>query len=136
MTSKTTRSTKTVPRPYSGPSFQDVATADFKKSDRIESAAIRASARGEDCTFQIVGVCNQQTDTTVLCHLPDESHGMSRKADDLSSAYGCSACHDVIDGRVKHDWQPGEKDFYMRRAQSRTWRRLREKGIFTIKGAA
>lgn len=102
----------------------------------IKSSAIRDSAAGEQCTFQIAGVCNGRSDTTVLCHLPDESHGLSKKADDLSAGYGCSACHDVIDGRVPHNFQPGEKDWYMRRANIRTLRRLRDLGLLEIKGAA
>jgi len=124
--SKTSRSAKTVPLPGS------TAGTGKRATDRIESSAIRDSAKGETCTFQIVGVCNSRTDTTVLCHLPDESHGMSRKADDLSAAYGCSACHDAIDGRVKYAWQPGEKDFYMRRAMVRTLRILINKGLVRV----
>jgi hypothetical protein len=121
---------KIVPRPGSTPGTGKRA------STRIESKAVRNSAAGEPCTFQISGVCNGDWSTTVLCHLPDESHGISRKADDLSSGFGCSACHDAIDGRVKHNWQPGEKEWYFRRANIRTLRRLREMGLLTIKGAA
>ncbi|MGR2681563.1 nuclease domain-containing protein [Chromobacterium haemolyticum] len=121
---------KIVPRPGSTPG------AGRREAGRIASQAIRNSASGEECALQIAGVCNGRTDTTVLCHLPDESHGMARKADDLSAAYGCSSCHDAIDGRAPHNWQPGEKDFYMRRGMVRTWRRLLAKGLITIKGAA
>ncbi|MCE3025749.1 nuclease domain-containing protein [Salinicola sp. DM10] len=105
------------------------------KRTRIESPAIRNAARGEQCTLQIVGVCASRTDTTVLAHLPDESHGLSRKSDDLSGCYACAACHDVIDGRVA--WPLGEKEhreWYLRRAQTRTWRRLVELGVISIKG--
>jgi len=35
----------------------------------MRSNAIRMSAKGEECTFQIVGVCNHNPETTVLCHL-------------------------------------------------------------------
>ena len=45
----------------------------------MRSNAIRLSARDEACTFEIVGVCNGDPSTTVLCHLPNESHGMGRK---------------------------------------------------------
>lgn len=103
-----------------------------RASGRIASQKIRGSAISETCTFQIVGVCNGDAETTVLCHLPDESHGLSRKSDDLSAAYGCSACHDAIDGRVPHAFGPGEKDWYMRRAMVRTWRRLLEKSILKV----
>lgn len=102
---------------------------------RIESKAMRQSARGEVCTLQIMGVCRGDSSTTVLCHLPDESHGLARKSDDVSSCYGCAACHDVIDGRRK--WPEAEKaqaDWYLRRAQVRTIRRMVDKGIINIKG--
>lgn len=121
---------KIVPRPGSTPG------TGRRDSGRINSPAIRDSAAGEECTLQIAGVCNGRTDTTVLCHLPDESHGMARKADDISSAFGCDACHAVLDGRAPYNWQPGEKDFYMRRGIVRTLRRLREKGLLIIKGVA
>ncbi|RUR26823.1 DUF1364 domain-containing protein [Vreelandella andesensis] len=107
------------------------------KATRIESKHVRQAAKGEHCTLQIVGACSGGTETTVLAHLPDESHGMSRKADDLSAAFCCSACHDVLDGRRR--WPESEdradvKQFYMRRAQTRTLRRLVELGVVTIKG--
>lgn len=101
---------------------------------RIISQPMRDSARGKPCTLNIAGVCSYNAETTVLCHLPDESHGMSRKSDDLSSAYGCCECHAVIDGKVPHHFEPGEKDFYIRRAMVRTWRILVAEGIVQIKG--
>lgn len=95
---------------------------------------MRDSAKGEACTFNIVRVCNFDDTTTVLCHLPDESAGARRKSDDISAAYGCARCHDVIDGRTPHNWRPGEIERYMRRAMVRTWRRMLEKGVIVIKG--
>lgn len=103
----------------------------------MRSNAIRMAARGENCTFEIVGVCNHNPETVVLCHLPDESHGMGRKADDISAAFGCSACHDVIDRRVADTFEairPEVREQYMRRAQTRTMRRLIELGVVTIRG--
>lgn len=100
----------------------------------MRSNAMRMSAKGEECTFQIVGVCNGNPETTVLCHLPDESHGMGHKADDISAAYGCVACHDAIDGRPSNPWDRDAKDWYMRRAMVRTWRRMVETGVVKIAG--
>lgn len=100
---------------------------------KIRSEHVRASAQGEACTLQIVGVCNGDWSTTVLAHLPDESKGMGTKADDVSACYACGACHDLID---RHGWKLTDSDWYMRRAMVRTWRRLVEKGIIKIKGAA
>ena len=99
---------------------------------KITSNKIKRSARGEDCTFQIVGVCNYDPETTVLCHLPDESKGIGIKSDDISAAYGCSGCHDAVDGRVRSAEFEAHRQFYMRRAMVRTWRRLVEKGVVKI----
>lgn len=99
---------------------------------KIVSKKLRNSARGEDCTLNIVGVCSYNPETVSLCHLPDESHGMGRKSDDISAAYGCDMCHAVIDGRVPHIWEDGEKEFYMRRGMVRTWRKAIERGLIKI----
>lgn len=102
----------------------------------LQKKKIRESARGEECTLNIAGICNHNTETTVLCHLPDESHGIAKKSDDVSSAYGCSACHDLIDGRDNKKWsfKPEDIEWYMRRAQTRTLRRLIEKGLVWYAG--
>lgn len=64
---------------------------------------IRQSARNEECTLRFPEVCNFNPETTVLCHsnLLEDGKGMGLKAPDTNAAYGCSACHDVLDGRVK-----------------------------------
>jgi hypothetical protein len=117
------------------------------KIQPIRSTKMRESARGEDCTLQIPGVCNGNPETTVLCHLPDESKGMGRKSDDICAAYGCSDCHDAIDGRGKfevvgeflEDKSTGvitglwcDREWYLRRAMVRTLRRMIEKGLIKI----
>lgn len=107
-----------------------------QKTKPIRSDKLRKSAKGEECTFNIEGICNYDPETTVLCHLPDESHGMSRKSDDIAVAYGCSACHDATDGRVKMSVAFADfverVEFYWRRAMVRTWRRMIEKGLIKI----
>lgn len=100
----------------------------------MKSNALRESARGEACTVQIAGVCNWLWETTVLAHLPDESNGMGKKADDISACYACSACHDAIDRRVRSWELETDREWYLRRAMVRTWRRWVELGLITIKG--
>jgi hypothetical protein len=58
---------------------------------------LRKSAKGRECQIRIPGVCNFNPETTVLCHL--NGGGMGMKHPDLFGAFGCSACHDEIDGR-------------------------------------
>ena len=62
---------------------------------------IRKAARGKDCTMMIVGVCNRDPATVVLCHSNSlaDGKGMGLKAPDTEACFGCSACHDVLDGR-------------------------------------
>ncbi|MFJ5456299.1 nuclease domain-containing protein [Pectobacterium sp. CHL-2024] len=81
----------------------------IRKSPPFRSKALRESARGQTCTLQISGICNGNSETTVLCHLPSPTHGMGYKGDDFWAVYGRSSCHDVIDGRVQYDWRAGEK---------------------------
>lgn len=96
----------------------------------IRSKAIRKGAQGEACTLNVAGVCNYNTESTVLAHLPDESHGMGLKADDIAGVFACSACHDWLDRRSKGD--QSDRDWYMRRALVRTWRRLIDLGIVKV----
>ena len=100
----------------------------------MKSKYLRDSARGQECAFQIVGVCNGNTETTVLCHLPDESNGMGKKSDDFVAAFGCSACHDVVDKRSWCDEYIDHMGFYNLRAHSRTLRKWIEMGLIKIKG--
>lgn len=94
----------------------------------IKSKKLRDSAKGEQCTFNIVGICNYDTETTVLCHLPSDIAGY--KSTDISSGYGCSSCHHVIDHRNLLSKEHYE--FYCRRAQVRTLTRMEERGLITI----
>ncbi len=63
------------------------------------SSKYTKSAKGRECTVRIPGVCNFDPETTVLAHL--NGAGMGIKHDDRHAAFCCSACHDVIDGRVQ-----------------------------------
>jgi len=100
-----------------------------------QSKKIRQSAKGERCALQIAGVCNNNPETVVWCHFTDESKGIGIKGFDLSGGYGCSDCHDAIDfrnGKGGADALIGSRDWYLRRAQTRTLKRLLEKGILKI----
>lgn len=108
----------------------------YMKRLHIQSRAIRHAARNEECAVEILGVCNGRVDTTVLAHFPDESRGAGRKPDDISAGFCCSACHDVIDGRAPwpDEFEERYREWYFRRAQTRTIRRLVELGVVSIKG--
>ena len=91
---------------------------------------LRDSARGEECTLQIVPYCNNNPETVVLCHIG--SSGMGMKAPDWQAVYGCSDCHDVIDHRVKTDFHPLDIRNIMLAAQHKTWARMIDKGLIKI----
>ena len=64
---------------------------------------LRELARGKPCLLRIPGICNYDPETTVLAHVRIAGTGMGRKPHDLAGIWACSACHDVLDGRSKHD---------------------------------
>jgi hypothetical protein len=65
------------------------------KTRSPKMTAIRKSAKGKDCTFRIVGVCNWNPETTVWCHSNEsvDGKGAGLKARDEEGAYGsCVPC--------------------------------------------
>lgn len=94
---------------------------------------IRASARGEQCTVRLPGVCNHNSETVVLAHYRLPGHcGTGIKPPDFMGAYACSACHDEADRRTRHL----EADFVQTafaEGVMRTLVRLVEKGLIKVK---
>ena len=72
----------------------------FKSSTR-KMTPIRKAAKGQECTLKF-DCCNHDTSTTVLCHSNrlEDGKGIGLKAPDTCAAFGCSACHDQLDGRA------------------------------------
>jgi len=64
----------------------------------MKTSKFRKSAKGQECQIRIPGVCNFNPETTVLCHL--NGGGIGAKRSDIHAAYGCSDCHDYVDGRM------------------------------------
>lgn len=58
----------------------------------------RNLARGKPCQIRLVGICNGDNSTTVLCHFRLMGlSGMGMKSPDWLGAWGCSACHAYVD---------------------------------------
>ncbi|WUR15691.1 nuclease domain-containing protein [[Empedobacter] haloabium] len=103
------------------------------KSSRPKMTPIRRAARGQDCTLQLLGVCNGDPATVVLCHSNSlaDGKGFGLKAPDTAACFGCSDCHDVLDGRrprpegMTYD----QVQDYFRHAVQRTHEVLRAKGL-------
>ena len=104
------------------------------KAPRYESKTLRDSAHGQPCAFRIVGVCNGNPETTVLCHDRRGLLGKSVKPDDFNAGFGCSSCHDVMDGRASkpEGWQPDDLAFYWNRAKAATLRYWFESGTVVV----
>lgn len=89
------------------------------------------SAMGQECQIRIEGVCNGNSDTTVLCHLA--GGGMGGKVADIHAAYGCSACHDEIDRRTRH-LDNDTADLYHHHGVVRTQQIMMDQGLLTHAG--
>lgn len=98
---------------------------------------LRKSAKGEQCTLQIPGVCNFDTATTVLAHLPDDSGTgkMGGKSEDWCACFGCSDCHALIDNQAEFQKRYTSEDylFFIRRAMIKTWRKWFDAGLLEVK---
>jgi len=100
-----------------------------QKTPPLVSTKIRASAKGESCTLRLP-CCNGDNETTVFCHLRFFGWaGIAQKPDDLLGVYGCSACHDALDGRSNGLW--GFEDVL--RALGETLMKLKAKGLVGTK---
>ena len=101
----------------------------------VRSKKIRQSAKGEDCTVNVVGICNYNPETTVLAHIQLKGHGgMSTKPSDMMACYACSECHDFLDNRnhTKSIEQEFKTDYQLS-ALAKTHERLIDKGLIIVK---
>lgn len=105
------------------------ARSPMKKS-RPKMTKIRASARGEQCLVNVLGVCSYDSSTVVLAHL--NGAGMSRKNPDWQGAYCCAECHAWLDGGYAQDVTSEERDLLHLRGVIKTQEKLIEKGLITI----
>lgn len=92
---------------------------------------ITQSARGMDCRIRIPTVCNHDNSTTVWCHANGSAagKGIGMKSHDLLGAYGCSACHDVVDHRATSPFSRDEVKLMFYEGHQRSLIILIEKGL-------
>jgi hypothetical protein len=95
---------------------------------------IQKFARGQDCTLLLDGVCNRDTETTILAHHSKLELGKGRghKVNDLFAAHLCYACHQVVDGQVKSGFEREWIDYQMIRAVLLTQKRNLDAGLIVI----
>jgi hypothetical protein len=90
------------------------------------------AARGQECTVQLYPYCNGNPETTVLAHANSEDKGMGIKSPDWWGADACSACHDILDGRVRTDIPREEITAAHIRGIYRTIKRRIEQGVIKV----
>jgi alcohol dehydrogenase class IV len=106
------------------------------KSPRVKSKKLTDSAKHQECTLRLPGICNHDCETTVAAHLPGHIRGMAMKENDLHTVHACCACHDVIDGRhLSHGLSETIILDAMIRALSETQARYIQAGLLIVKGA-
>ena len=91
---------------------------------------LRKAARGRGCMIRLPGICNHNSETTVLAHVRLAGvSGMGIKADDLLGAWCCSACHDAIDRRSNMDLDRDYVRLAHLEGMVRTIAKLRQEGL-------
>jgi hypothetical protein len=64
------------------------------------SINLRHLAKGKSCQLRLVGICNFDSSTVVLCHIRRGGvAGVGQKPPDLCGLWACSECHAAMDGR-------------------------------------
>lgn len=91
-------------------------------------------AKGRPCEIRAAAVC-ASSETVVLCHVRMTGiSGLGFKAPDWLGAFGCSRCHDIVDGRAL-DWEtwPGwRRDLSLLEGTARTLVILINEGVIQV----
>lgn len=103
-----------------------------QRREEIRSRPYLDGSRGQPCTLQITGVCTGDVETTVAAHIRDETTGAGQKADDISCADSCWACHRVFDGHGPAPLTGEEWLFYALRGLQRTFRNRVLRGLVPL----
>jgi len=98
----------------------------------MKQTSITRSAKGEACTVRLPGVCCHDNETTVFAHINGirYGHGVGQKTN--FGAYACCNCHDVLDGRVKHNFEYDYLKLCHLEAVLETMIKLEKKGLITL----
>ena len=92
-------------------------------------------ARGKPCMIRLPGICNRDPETTVPCHVRMiDVSGAGLKAPDIFIAFGCAACHAVVDGHARSTLTYEQRRLALLEAWVHTLLWLTEAGHVTIKG--
>jgi hypothetical protein len=94
---------------------------------------LRKLAKGRDCTIRIPGHCLNDNDTVVLCHIRMAGvTGMHLKSNDIHGAYGCFACHQIVDGQRNSEFTFEERRLFLLEGMVRTQAILLSEGRIKV----
>lgn len=94
---------------------------------------LRKLAKGRDCTIRVPGYCLRHPETVVLCHFRLIGiSGMSMKSPDWLGAFGCFACHQVVDGQQKSQFTVEQRRLMLAEGVFRTQLILADEGYLEI----
>jgi hypothetical protein len=98
----------------------------------MKQTEITRSAKGENCTIRLGGVCTHDNETTVYAHISGVrfGHGVGIKTN--FGAYACCACHDVLDNRVKHNFERDYLKLAHLEGVIETMIKLKQKGLIQL----
>lgn len=92
---------------------------------------IRESARGQDCTVRLPGICTFDPEKTIWSHARwgRAGRGKGIKAIDLAGSYACTACDAAYDGQLKTPYSRDEIDLAWCMGHFESLKILVEKGL-------
>lgn len=94
---------------------------------------LRKYAKNQSCQIRVPGVCRFQPEYTVWCHVRMVGlSGASLKALDILGAFGCDACHLVVDGQQKSEYSYGERRLMLLEGMARSQTILAREGILVV----
>lgn len=102
---------------------------------------LRKLARGRACTIRVPSHCTNDPEQVVLCHyrrtffppsagFRDPSNGW--KSPDWLAAYGCFACHQIVDGQRDVGLSTDSRRLLLAEGIFRTWRILIDEGVIHV----
>jgi len=94
---------------------------------------LRDMARGRECLIRVPLHCIGGTETVVLCHYRIAGmSGMGLKSPDWCGAYGCYACHQIVDGQRNSTFTADERELMLVNGVIRTLAMLIEEGRIKV----
>jgi hypothetical protein len=82
---------------------------------------LRSEAQGRNCEIRVPGHCLPGNETVVGCHVRMIGvSGIGMKAPDFLIAYGCFACHQIVDGQRKSEFTAEQRRLMLLEGMVRT----------------